>query len=376
MSTPDYYAVLGVERHASADEIKKAFRRLTKEWHPDRHPGDDHAKERYTLINQAYGTLSDATARARYDTAQRMQAGMELTQNFDVRSARDLLSNVFGDVFGSRRNKRRRGRDLRYTLTIDLPDAVKGSSHEIEFEAPGPCDTCGGSGTRPGGEPPTACPVCDGKGEVKGDGLLSRRTTCGRCDGTGMIHKDPCQTCSGRGTRRTTRRFTVRLPPGTDAGAERLLEGQGEPGRFGASPGDLRVTINVRPHKWLSRDGDDIRCEVPVSLTEAVRGAKVPVPTVDGVVWVDVPAGIKSGTKLRLRGKGVPHAKGSGRRAGRGDELVTVVVETPVVGSDAELQDLLSRLEAQSDRPDVLPRRTEQRRALEREREPQREPEP
>jgi molecular chaperone DnaJ len=370
VSTPDYYAVLGVERHASADEIKKAFRRLTKEWHPDRHPGDDHAQERYTLINQAYGTLSDATARARYDTTSRMQAGMELTQNFDVRSARDLLSNVFGDVFGSRRNKRRRGRDLRYTLSIDLPDAVLGSTHEIEFEAPGPCDTCSGSGTRPGGEPPTTCPVCDGRGEVKGDGLLSRRTSCGRCDGTGMIHKDPCATCSGRGTRRTARHFTVRLPPGTDAGAERLLEGQGEPGRFGASPGDLRVTINIRPHPWLSRDGDDIRCEVPVSLTEAVRGAKVPVPTVDGVVWVDVPAGIKSGTRLRLRGKGVPRAKASGRRgkAGgdRGDQLVNVVVETPIVGTDAELSATLDRLEALSERPDVLPRRTQQRRALER----------
>lgn len=368
MSTTDYYAVLGVQRHASADEIKKAFRRLTKEWHPDRHPGDETARERYTLINQAYGTLSDATARARYDTAQRMQAGMELTQNFDVRSARDLLSNVFGDVFGSRRNKRRRGRDLRYTLTIGLPEAVLGSTHEIEFEAPGPCETCSGSGTRPGGEPPTACPVCDGRGEVKGDGLLSRRTACGRCDGTGMIHKDPCATCSGRGTRRTARRFTVRLPPGTDAGAERLLEGQGEPGRFGGSPGDLRVTINVRPHKWLSRAGEDIRCEVPVSLTEAVKGAKVPVPTVDGVVWVDVPAGIKSGTKLRLRGKGVPKAKAGGRkpRAGdpRGDQLVTVVVETPVVGDNAELKAALLRLETLSDRPDVLPRRTEQRREL------------
>lgn len=363
MSTSDYYAVLGVDRHANADEIKRAFRRLTKEWHPDRHNGDETARERYTLINQAYGVLSDAHARARYDTTQRMQAGMELTQSFDVRSARDLLGNVFGDVFGSRRSKRRRGRDLRYTLTVDLADAVLGSGKEIEFEAPGPCDQCGGSGTRPGGAPPTACPICDGRGEVKGDGLLSRRTSCGRCDGTGLIQKDPCTACSGRGTRRTTRRFTVRLPPGTEPGAERLLEGQGEPGRFGAAAGDLRVTINVRPHPWLVRDGDDIRCEVPISLTEAVRGAKVTVPTVDGKVTVDVPPGIRSGTRLRLRGKGVPRPKGAGRRGTRGDQLITVTVETPIIGDDASLRELLERLEAASDRPDVLPRRAELRRA-------------
>lgn len=359
MVTDDYYAVLGVDRRATPEEIKKAFRRLTLEWHPDRHQGDPDAAERYRRINEAYNTLGDAARRSRYDLTLRT-AGIELRRGAGGgQSARDLLGNVFGDVFGTRRERRRRGRDLRYTLTVSFPEAVLGSTHDIEFEAPGPCEACQGSGTRPGGRPPETCSLCGGKGELRGDGLLSRRSTCGRCSGLGLVQLDPCQTCRGRGTRRRSRSFRVRLPAGTEPGAERVLEGEGEPGRFGGAAGDLRVTINVTPHPWLRREGDEIHCEVPVSLSEVATGAKIPVPTVDGVVQVDVPPGVRSGTKLRLRGKGVP-GKGP-----RGDQLVTVIVETPVLSSAPEVAAALQALERACEAaPHALPRRHAQRSSL------------
>ncbi|MCX4245863.1 DnaJ domain-containing protein [Paraliomyxa miuraensis] len=375
MATDDYYAVLGVDRRAGPDEIKKAFRSLTKQWHPDRHPDDLEVAERYRRINEAYNTLGDAAARARYDMTQRLE-GIELRRGSGGQGARDLLGQVFGDVFGTRRERRRRGRDLRYTLTVSLPDAVRGSSHDIEFEAPGPCDACRGTGTRPGGQPPQTCSLCGGKGEVKGEGLLARRSPCGRCSGLGLVQPDPCQACRGRGTRRHLRAFVVNLPPGTEAGAERVLTGEGEPGRFGGTAGDLRVTVNVTPHPWLRREGDELLCELWLSVSEAAAGAKVPVPTVDGMVHVDVPPGVRSGTKLRLRGKGAPkrgngrgNERGNGRGSGRGDQLVTVVVETPVLGGAPHVAEALRRLEeACAVAPGSLPRRHAQRAAFEGER--------
>lgn len=360
MATADYYAVLGIDRRATPDDIKKAFRRLTLEWHPDRHQGDPEAAERYRQINEAYNTLGDAARRSRYDMTQRLE-GIELRRGpGGGQSARDLIGNVFGDVFGTRREKRRRGRDLRYTLTVSFAEAVLGSAHDIEFEAPGPCSACEGTGTRPGGRPPEPCSLCGGKGEIKGEGLLSRRSPCGRCSGLGLLQPDPCQTCRGRGTRRQTRSFRVRIPAGTEPGAERVIEAEGEPGRFGGSPGDLRVTVNVAPHPWLRREADEIHCECPISITEAATGAKIPVPTVDGLVEVDVPPGLKSGTKLRLRGKGVPR-KGQPR----GDQLVTVVIETPALGSSPLVTRALAALEdACESAPQVLPRRHAQRTAL------------
>jgi molecular chaperone DnaJ len=358
----DHYAVLGVDRTASAEEVKKAYRRLTLEFHPDRHPDDPEAQERFRSINQAYAVLGDAQARSRYDASMRLHEGLDLARGLDVQTARDLLGNVIGDVFGARRRERRGGRDLRYTLSVDLAEAVLGSSHEIRFEAPGPCSTCDGTGTRPGGRAPHSCPVCAGRGEVKGEGLFARRTRCGRCDGTGMVQLDACETCRGAGTRRQERTFVVRLPPGTEAGAEKVIEGHGEPGRFGGKPGDLRVTVNVRPHPYLERHGDDLRCEVPISITEATYGVTVEVPTVDGVVSMDVPAGIRSGTRMRLRGKGVPLPAARRKRGvARGDQIVTVSIETPARDGSPELEDVLRRLEDASAAPGVLPRRHEQR---------------
>lgn len=360
----DYYAVLGVDRRATPEDIKKAFRRLTREWHPDRHPDNDEAQDRYRQINEAYNVLSDPSARSRYDTTVRMQ-GLDIAKGFDGQTARDLLGNVIGDVFRARRRTRRKGRDLRYTLTVSLEEAVLGGSQDITFEANGACATCTGTGTRPGGKPPETCPVCSGRGEVKGDGLFAPWTRCGRCDGTGLLQVEPCEACNGTGKRRQERTFTVRIPPGTEPGAEKVIAGEGEPGRFGGEAGELRVTINVRPHAWLSRKDDEIRCDLPVSLGEAARGAQVPVPTVDGPVLVDVPPGIRCGTKLRLRGKGVPIPRDRRKRGGpdRGDQLVTIVVETPQVLDDA-VRAALDQLDAACEAAGALPLRGAQRAEL------------
>lgn len=359
MAQPDYYAILGVDASANADDIKRAFRRLTLEYHPDRHAGDPAAEERYRQINAAYDVLSDSGKRVRYD-AQRRLGQLDITKGFDGQTARDLIGNMFGDVFGTRRTQRRKGRDLKYTLTVDLKEAVLGSTHTIEFEAPGPCTACSGSGTQPGGKAPESCPVCAGRGEVKGEGLFSRRTRCGRCDGTGMVQIDPCTTCRGTGTKRQARSFEVRLPAGVDAGAERVLTGLGEPGRYGGEPGDLRITINVRPHPRLVREGNDLRCELAVSITEAALGTKLHVPTVEGDALVDIPAGIKSGTRLRLRGKGVP-IEGARRGApARGDQLVAVTIETPDAKNE-QVRAALRELERACTDAGALPRRVAER---------------
>lgn len=348
------YAILGVARSASADEIKRAYRRVTLESHPDRFPDDQRAAERFRLASEAYEVLGDPARRARYDREvdARGPIGLDLTRG-DVPRPGDLLDSVFGDLFGSRRKRNRRGRDIRYTLTVELEEAVLGSLHEITFEAAGPCTRCEGTGTEPGGREAETCPVCDGAGDVKEGGLLARRTTCGRCGGTGMVQPDPCSACGGKGSRKERRSFQVSLPPGTEAGAERVLEGQGEPGRFGAAAGNLRVTVNVNDHAWLSRQGRDISCRLPLSLCEAALGAQVRVPTVDGPVRMTIPRGVQSGARLRLRGKGVPQPDAGSR----GDQLVTLEVETPVADADAVRQALEGLEAVTRGRPESMPRR-------------------
>ena len=357
--TQDHYAVLGVPRDASADEIKRAYRRLTLESHPDRFPGDLEAERRFREVTEAYEVLGTPAGRARYDASVATRPfGLDLSRATEAPSATELLGNVFGDVFGSRRRTRRAGRDVRYTLTVSFEESILGSAHKVEFETLGPCSTCDGTGTRPGGRPATACDVCQGTGEVKGEGLFARRTKCGRCDGTGMIQLDPCQDCRGKGSRRERRAFNVNLPPGTESGAEKILRGMGEPGRFGGEAGDLRITVNVTPHDWLRRSGEDIVAAIPVSPSQVALGARVEVPTVDGWVELSVPAGMADGARLRLRGKGVPSGPGK-----RGDQLVELKVETPAVDrlparAAEELRRVLERLEAVIlEHPETLPRR-------------------
>jgi molecular chaperone DnaJ len=350
MARPDYYAILGVARDADEAEIKKAYRRVALESHPDRFPDDEEAHERFRLASEAYETLSDPVKRARYDSMRLLPEGLDLTRPPNIGSARDLFANMFGDMFGSRRERRRKGRDIRYTLTVDLADAVLGSSHTISFEGRGACEACNGTGTEPGGRAAIECPNCNGGGEVKSGGLFSRRSKCGRCDGLGMIQQDPCSTCRGRGVLKQQRSFEVRLPPGTEGGTEKILRGQGEPGRFGAEAGNLRITINVREHDWLRREGQHLVARIPIPITRAALGGKLPVPTIDGWVDMDVPAEIASGTKLRLKGKGVPDARG-----GRGDQLVELLVETPKQLDNTRTRELLLELERTMEREQVLP---------------------
>ncbi len=357
MTYQDHYATLGVPANASADDIKAAYRRLALATHPDRHPGDPDAEARFRTISTAYAVLSDPAQRSRYDT-QRLLPDVLINQGQGVslQTAKDLLAAVVGDVFGRQRRERRRGRDIRYTLTVELAQAILGGEHEIAFEAPGACSTCEGSGARPGGRAPITCPLCQGRGEVKGEGFLRRYSACGRCGGVGMIQQDPCNACSGRGSRREKRSFHVRLPPGTESGAERVVEGEGEPGQYGGSPGHLRVTVNVRPHPWLRREGVDVIGDLHISVSEAARGGRVPVPTLTGTANVEIPAGVATGAKLRLRGKGVPSEGGR-----PGDQIVTVVLETPRI-SNAAVASALDALEAALEAdPQALPKRAAQR---------------
>jgi molecular chaperone DnaJ len=358
MADPDFYALLGVDRRADAEEIKRAYRRLTLELHPDRHPGDAAAAAHFRDINRAYDTLCDPDARARYDATLLQQSLAQ--RGLDVGLARDVLGNVFGDVFGVRRRRARRGRDVRYTLTLDLAEAVHGCARTIEFEAAAPCEACSGSGIRPGGRPPESCTQCEGRGELKGEGVLGRRTRCGRCRGTGLVTLDPCTTCRGEGTRRRQRSFDVTIPAGTEPGTERSVVGAGEPGRFGGEPGDLRVTVDVRAHPTLRREGSDLVGELALTWGEAARGGRLALETIDGVAELEVPPGIRTGTRLRLRGKGVPRPGGQ-----RGDQLVTVTIETPRLQGPhgGAVREALQALDAVLDAAgaDALPLRAEQR---------------
>jgi molecular chaperone DnaJ len=350
MARLDYYAILGVARDADEAEIKRAYRRVALESHPDRFPDDEDAHERFREASEAYEVLSDASKRARYDSSRLLPESLDLTKPPNVATARELFANMFGDMFGNRRQERRKGRDIRYTLTVELADAVLGSSHTISFDGRGPCSACDGSGTAPAGRPATECPNCEGSGEVKSGGLFSRRSKCGRCDGLGMIQQDPCTTCRGRGVLRQQRSFDVRLPPGTDAGSEKVLRGQGEPGRFDGDAGNLRITVNVKEHAWLRRDGQNLLAKIPIPFTRAALGGKIPVPTIDGWVDMEVPPGVASGAKLRLRGKGVPDARG-----GRGDQLVELAIETPTALDGTRTKELLLELDRAMQREHVLP---------------------
>ncbi len=332
----DYYEVLGVGRGASEEEIKKAYRRLAIQFHPDRNPGNKESEERFKEINEAYQVLSDPDRRAQYDRFGHAAfqgaaggpggfGGFDFSQGFE-----EVFSDIFGDFFGTgrgrSRSRSRRGDDLRYDLEIDFEEAARGVEKVVKFQRLTQCDACNGTRSRGGSASAKTCPNCRGTGQVRTQqGFFSIATTCGQCRGEGTIIVDPCPKCQGQGRIRKTESLSVRIPPGVDNGSRLKLRGEGEAGYAGGPQGDLYVVIHVREHPLFARQDNDIIIEVPISFPQAALGAELDVPTLDGKVKLKIPPGTQSGKVLRLKGKGIPDLHGYGR----GDEMVKIVVETP-----------------------------------------------
>lgn len=336
----DLYEVLGLQKGASDDEIKKAYRKLAKKYHPDLNPGDKEAEKKMKEVNGAYEVLSDAEKKARYD--QYGFAGIDPNyaggaggggfggfQDFDLG---DIFGSMFGGGFGgqqTRQNGPRKGENLRITLQLTFEEAVFGCEKSVSVTRNESCKDCGGTGAKKGTSPET-CPVCRGSGQVQSTqrtpfGVFSSSSPCQNCKGTGKIIKEPCPSCKGEGRVRKTRTIRVKIPAGIDDGQTISLRGEGNGGTQGGPAGDLYVTVYVKEHKMFKRDGQDIILEMPISFAQAALGATLTVPTVDGKVQYDLPEGTQTGTVFRLRGSGVPSVNGRGR----GDQYVKVNVEIP-----------------------------------------------
>jgi molecular chaperone DnaJ len=331
----DYYEVLAVARTASDDEIKKSYRRLAIQFHPDRNPGDRQAEDKFKEVNEAYQVLSDPEKRAQYDrfghaAFQGPQGaggfgGFDFSQGFE-----DVFSDIFGDFFGTgrgrSRSRSRRGDDLRYDLEIDFEDAHRGAERVIKVARLSQCEACNGTRTAAASGGLRTCPNCRGTGQVRTQqGFFSISTTCAQCRGEGSIISDPCAKCQGQGRVRKLQSLSVRIPPGVDNGSRLKLRGEGEAGFSGGPAGDLYVVVHVREHAIFARQDNDVIVEVPISFPQATLGAEIEVPTLDGKVKFKVPSGTQSGKVFRLKGKGFTDLHGYGR----GDELVKIVVETP-----------------------------------------------
>ncbi|MDJ0794778.1 MAG: molecular chaperone DnaJ [Woeseiaceae bacterium] len=347
MAKRDYYEVLGVSKSATADEIKKAYRRLAMKFHPDRNKEDpESAEKRFKETKEAYEVLKDDDKRATYDRFGHdgLKAGAGGAGGFGAEGFGDIFGDVFGDIFGGGRRgggpQVFRGADLGYELKLDLETAVAGDSVTIDVPTQVGCESCGGSGARKGTEPVT-CSACGGAGQVRmQQGFFSIQQTCPACKGAGTTIADPCLDCHGRGRVRKTRTLAVKVPAGVDDGDRIRLSGEGEAGRNGGPPGDLYVEIRVKPHRIFDRDGSNLSCEVPVSFATATLGGDVELPTLDGTVSLKVPAGTQSGKVFRLRGKGVVTV----RDPRQGDLFAQVAVETPV-NLTAEQKEMLEQFE-------------------------------
>jgi molecular chaperone DnaJ len=332
-SKRDYYEVLGVDRSATPEEIKKSYRGLARQYHPDVSDAPD-AETRFKEINEAYQVLSNPDKRTMYDRFGHAGPGGVggFGVDFGFRDPFEIFEEVFGGGFGFRTSRRRgprRGADLRYDLALTFEEAVFGCEKEIEVTRHEVCPECSGSGAEPGTSP-VRCSECNGSGQVRQVqrsilGSFVSVTTCPVCQGSGETIPIPCSRCGGEKRVYTTRRLTVTIPPGVDHGTQIRLAGEGEMGERGGPPGNLYVVLNVEPHPIFERRGDDIMVELQINVAQAALGADVNVPTLDGEEEISIPAGTQSGAVLRLRKKGVPHL----RKNGRGDELVLVRVAVP-----------------------------------------------
>ncbi len=349
MATRDLYGELGVKRSATTDEIKKAYRKLARKYHPDVNPGNREAEDRFKRVSFAHDVLSDADKRKAYDEfgEEGLQAGFDAGRAREFKRAQESMGgmggmgggryasfeDIFGDIFGGRGGgaspAAAQGQDIETTLEIDLLDAVRGTTATVQLTKPSECVVCHGSG---GQGPGATCPECRGRGQIKmGGGPMSFGRRCERCGGTGRIPSQPCAACGGRGITEKLEKLNVKIPAGVDDGSRIRLAGKGGAGRGGAPPGDLYIVTKVRPHARLERRERDLFLPLPVTVGEAMLGATVDVPTPDGTVKLKVPAGSQSGKKLRLRGKGVPAMKGGER----GDFYVVLEVHVPPDGSEA-----------------------------------------
>ncbi|MEP2531596.1 molecular chaperone DnaJ [Shimia sp.] len=341
MAKRDFYEVLGVSKGASADEIKKGFRKKAKELHPDRNADNPDAESQFKEANEAYEILKDAEKKAAYDRFghQAFEGGMgggprggHPGGQGDFASAfSDVFDDLFGDFMGQRggggRQRAARGADLRYNLRVSLEDAFSGMQKTINVPTSIQCEKCTGSGAE-GGAEPTTCPTCSGMGKVRAQqGFFTVERTCPTCSGLGQIIKNPCNGCGGQGRVEKDRALSVNIPAGVETGTRIRLAGEGEAGMRGGPTGDLYIFIEVAPHKIFEREGPNLFCRVPVSMTNAALGGDIEVPTIDGGrSRVKIPSGSQSGRQMRLRSKGMPALRGGGA----GDMMIELAVETPV----------------------------------------------
>ncbi len=341
MDKRDYYEVLGVAKTASKDEIKKAYRKLSKKYHPDINK-DAGADEQFKEVKEAYEVLSDDQKRAHYDQFGHTDPNQGFgggAGDFGGFGFEDIFSSFFGG--GGRRrdpNAPRQGADLQYTMTLSFEEAAFGKETEIEIPREETCETCSGSGAKPGTKPVT-CKHCGGTGQLNVEqntpfGKIVNRRACQHCNGTGKEIKHKCGTCSGTGKVKKRRKIKVKIPAGIDDGQQLRVSGQGEPGVNGGPAGDLYVVFHVRTHEFFERDGEDVYCEMPITFAQAALGDEVEVPTLHGKVKLKVPAGTQTGTKFRLKGKGIANVRGYGT----GDQHVIVRLITPTKLTDKQKQ--------------------------------------
>jgi molecular chaperone DnaJ len=346
----DYYEILSVERTASDTEIKTAYRKLAMQYHPDRNPNNPEAEERFKACSEAYQVLSDPEKRAAYDrfghaavngAGSPFQGGNPFQGQGDLG---DIFGDIFGEMFnmggGSRRpSRQQRGRDLQFSMTLSFEEAVFGVEREISIRRAEPCDDCNGTGAA-NGKQPEVCQQCGGRGQVRSQqGFFSVARTCPVCSGTGSVIRTPCTTC--RGDSRITRehKILVKVPAGVEQDTRIRYSGEGDAGRFGGPSGDFYVILDIKPHKFFERDGDDLHCVIPVSFVQAALGTDLELETLEGVESIKVPEGTQSGREFKLRGKGVPHLNAHGK----GDLIVEVRVQTPTKLTKPQ-KDLLRQL--------------------------------
>jgi molecular chaperone DnaJ len=354
MAKQDYYELLGLQRGASADDLKKAYRKLAMQYHPDRNPGDTAAEHKFKEISEAYDVLKDDQRRAAYDRFGHAafenggpRGGAGGAQDFGFASGfADIFDEMFGEfVGGGRRSQANaRGSDLRYNLEVSLEDSFKGSTAQIRVPTSVGCDSCHGSGSEAGSKP-VNCSTCGGQGKVRAQqGFFTIERTCPSCGGVGRVIENPCKSCGGQGRVRREKTLSVNIPAGVEDGTRIRLAGEGEAGLRGSAPGDLYIFLSVTPHRLFLRDGANIQCRVPISMTTAALGGQVEVPTIDGTrARVNIPPGTQSGHQFRLRAKGMSIL----RSPARGDMFIEAVVETPVQLTKRQ-QELLREFEAEA----------------------------